>query len=166
MSAAALATPVTSSADLSGGPAAPCGHIDRCLRILRADYATAPIEAGFDWVERLADTGSGTYFVVVFRSVRREAADAELLTEFDDRAHAEAQLSGGLHFYFKGEPDVRRACLSLCLWDSPEQARAALQLPRHQAAVRLAHDMYETFRLERYELMWDRSTGRADFRMV
>ena len=163
MSAAA---PAARSTDESTAAPGPYGAVDRCLRTLRADYATAPIDAGFDWVERLADTPSGAYFLVVFRSVRRVGADSEMLTEFDDRAYAEAQLSGGLHFYFKGETDLRRACLSLCLWDSPDQAHAALRLPRHQAAVRLAHDMYETFRLERYQVTWDHSIGLADFRML
>ena len=79
---------------------------------------------------------------------------AELLTEFDDRAHAEARRAGGLLLYFKGEPDPNRACLSLCLWQTREQARAAIHLPRHRAAVGLASTMYESFHLERYAVEW------------
>ena len=149
-----------------GFHAAPHGRIERPLVPLRPDYATAPIEDGFDWAGCLEDTPTGSYYLVVFRSVRRVVADAELLTEFDDLAHAEARLSGGLHFYFKGEPDPARACLSLCLWDSPEQARAALGLPRHQAAARLAREMYEMFRLERHQVTWDLPMRRAEFRML
>ena len=163
MSATALAARPISQ---PGFHAAPHGRIKRSLRALRPDYATAPIEAGLDWADCLADTPTGEYYLVVFRSIRRVGADHEMLTEFDDLAHAEARLSGGLHFYFKGEPDRSRACLSLCLWDSPGHARAALGLPRHQAAARLARDMYETFRLERYEASWDKSSLRIDLRML
>ena len=90
----------------------------------------------------------------MFRSVRRQGADGELLTEFDDRAHAEARRAGGLLFYFKGEPDANRACLSLCLWETRDAARAAIHLPRHRAAVGLASTMYESFHLERYVVTW------------
>ena len=44
----------------------------------------------------------------------------------------------------QGRAGPDRACLSLCLWDSQEQARAALSLPRHQAAARIGREVYET----------------------
>ena len=158
MSASTLAQRAISE---SGFHAAPHGTIDRPLRPVRADYATAPIDLAFDWPDCLADAPARSFYLVVFRSVRIPGADAEMLTEFDDLAHAEARLSGGLHFYFKGEPDADRACLSLCLWDSQEQARAALGLPRHQAAARLSRDMYESFRLDRLQLAWDPAVGAS-----
>ena len=139
MSATALAARPISE---PGFHAAPHGRIERPLRSRacglrdRAHRGTASTGSAA-W-----DDALGSFYLVVFRSVRRVGADAEMLTEFDDLAHAEARLSGGLHFYFKGEPGPDRACLSLCLWDSPEQARAALGLPRHQAAARLAREMY------------------------
>ena len=163
MSDTALAARPISEA---GFHAAPHGRIARPLRTARTDHATAPIDAAFDWPDCLADTPTGSYYLVVFRSTRRVGADHEMLTEFDDLAHAEARLSGGLHFYFKGEPDPGRACLSLCLWDSPGQARAALGLPGHQAAARLARDMYDSFRLERYQVSWDQASLRIDLRML
>ena len=132
------------------------------LRPRRPDYARAPISEGFDWGSCLADVGPGTWYLVVFRSVRRAGADAEMLTEFDDLAHREAQAVGGLHFYFKGEPDSQRACLSLCLWQDQLSARGALQLPRHQAAARIAAQMYESFGLERYSLT-KHADGRLEF---
>ena len=131
------------------------------LRPKRADYARAPISDGFDWQSCLADAGPGSWYLVVFRSIRLPGADAEILTEFDDLAHLEARAAGGLHFYFKGEPDSRRACLSLCLWQDQLSARGALRLPRHQAAVRIAAQMYESFALERYVLTKD-VAGRID----
>ena len=68
----------------SGFHAAPHGTIDRPLRSIRADYATAPIDRAFDWADCLADTPVRTFYLVVFRSVRVPGADAEMLTEFDD----------------------------------------------------------------------------------
>lgn len=161
MSATALAARPISE---PGFHAAPHGRIERPLRSVRSDYALAPIDAGFDWAGCLDTTPSGSFYLVVFRSVRRAGLDTETLTEFDDLAHAEARLSGGLHFYFKGVPGPSRACLSLCLWDTQEQARAALGLPRHQAAARIARDVYETFRLERYQVTWDEPARRVEFR--
>ena len=124
------------------------------LRVRSASYATLPVTDGFDWEDCLAGVEPGSFYLVVFRSVRRADADGELLTEFDDRAHAEARRAGGLLLYFKGEPDPNRACLSLCLWQTREQARAAIHLPRHRAAVGLASTMYESFHLERYAVDW------------
>jgi hypothetical protein len=161
MSAAALDVRAISD---PGFHAAPHGRIRRAIRTRRPDYATATVETSFDWTGCLAGTPTGTFYLVVFRSVRRVGADAEMLTEFDDLAHAEARLSGGLHFYFKGEPGDDRACLSMCLWDSPEQARAALRLPRHQAAARLAREMYDSFGLERYQVTWDAVATTVEFR--
>ncbi len=128
------------------------------LHPTRRDYATAPVRDGFDWARCLAGAPGGPWFLVVFRSVRRMGADADILTEFDDRAHLEARHSGGLRLYFKGEPTADRECLSLCLWDSAEQAHQALRLPGHQAAVRIAHGMYERFALERHVVVWDAAT--------
>lgn len=126
----------------------------RSLRVRSAAYATVPIEEGFDWPDYVAGLEPGSYYLVVFRSIRRPDADGELLTEFDDRAHAEARRAGGLILYFKGEPDADGACLSLCLWRSREEARAAIHLPRHRAAVGLATTMYASFHLERYVVTW------------
>lgn len=149
-----------------GFHAAPGSPIRGQLSVRRMDHATAPIGDGFDWTAYLADAGAGPWYLVVFRSIRRAGADAELLTEFDDLAHIEARLSGGLHCYFKGTPDERGACLSLCLWDSREQALAALRLPRHHDAARLAGVMYASFRLERYQVSRDPVRGTVRFRTV
>jgi hypothetical protein len=116
-------------------------------------YATLPILEGFTWGDCVREIPHGHWYLVVFRSIRRADADAALLTEFDDHAHAEALVSGGLLHYFKGELGPRHECLSFCVWTSREQARLALHLPRHQAAARLAAQMYETYTLERYQLI-------------
>lgn len=135
------------------------------LAPIAPDYATLPILEGFNWTDCFRDVEAGYWYLVVFRSVRRECADSDLLTEFDDHAYDEALGSGGLLHYFKGELSPRRECLSFCIWASREQARAALHLPRHAAAARLAATMYESYRLERYLLSKHAGerTPRADY---
>jgi hypothetical protein len=133
-----------------------CGRPRVPARAIRV-VCDAPVADGFDWEDCLAGVEPGSFYLVVFRSIRRADADGDLLTEFDDRAHAEARRAGGLLLYFKGEPDADRACLSLCLWETREQARAAIHQPRHQAAVGLASTMYEYFHLERYAIEWSGS---------
>jgi len=123
------------------------------LAPITAHYATLPILQGFNWTECLSAVEEGQWYLVVFRSVRRATADTALLTEFDDHAYAEALEAGGLVYYFRGQLSPRRACLSFCLWDTPEQARAALRLPRHHNAVRAVPEMYESYLLERYTLI-------------
>ncbi len=122
------------------------------LTPIAADYATLPVLDGFNWADCFRTVEAGCWYLVVFRSVRREGADTDLLTEFDDHAYDEALGSGGLLHYFKGSLGPRRECLSFCVWESREQARAALRLPRHIAAARLAATMYESYGLERYML--------------
>ena len=115
-------------------------------------YQRLPILDGFDWATYFAGCDDGEWYCVVFRSVRRPDASAELLTEFDNRAHAEALASGGLLLYFRGEMDAEGGCLSLCLWTDHDAARTALALPQHHAATQLARSMYEWFHLERYRI--------------
>jgi hypothetical protein len=85
--------------------------------------------------------------------VRRAAADLALLTEHDDQAYAAALEAGGLLRYFKGEVNGRRECLSFCLWESREQALAASGCATHRRAAQLSAEMYESYELERYDLV-------------
>ncbi len=124
----------------------------RPLRPIDVKYATVPVQQGFNWGECLADFESGVWHLVVFRSVRSETAEDSVLAEFDERAYQEARGSSGFRFYFRGEVDEERRCLSLCVWDTPEQARAALHQPDHRDAVAHTREWYEEFSLERYRL--------------
>jgi len=126
-------------------------------------YAVLPIRDGFNWSERLREVVEGQWYLVVFRSVRRGTADVDVLTEFDDHAHTEALDAGGLMYYFRGELGGDRECLSFCLWETQEQAKVALRLPRHQAAVRVAREMYESYLLERYILTKRRESAEIEF---
>ncbi|MCD6054051.1 MAG: protein PB2B2 [Rubrobacteraceae bacterium] len=100
---------------------------EACQRLCPIDpaYANLPIEQGFNWFSCLGDARFEGLYLVVFRSVRRAAADLALLEEHDDQAYAAALEAGGLLRYFKGEVNGRRECLSFCLWERREQALSA-----------------------------------------
>ncbi len=134
--------------DLQPGLHTACGRISP----LDPDYATRPIEDGFNWSSALAGCRFDRLYLVVFRSVRRPAADLDLLREHDDSAYAEALESGGLLRYFKGQANERRECLSFCLWETREQARTAAGAASHRAAAGISVEMYESYVLDRYWL--------------
>jgi hypothetical protein len=120
-------------------------------------YATLPIDQAFDWSAVGRQLGVGEWYLVVFRSVRRPGADERRLTEFDDRAHAEAASSPGYVHYFKGPSAADGSCLSFCIWSSRADARAAAGRPDHAEAVTLLDEMYQDYRLELIRLR-----GHAD----
>jgi hypothetical protein len=78
------------------------------LAPLTPEYARLPILEGFNWVECLTDVDAGRWYLVAFRSVRREAADPLRLKAFDDLAYAEAQQRSGLLLYFRGCLNAQR----------------------------------------------------------
>lgn len=116
------------------------------------DYALQPLLDGFTWSESLAALDSFQWYVVVFRSVRSDAADNAVLTWYDDRAHEEAETSPGFLHYFKGCLNERRECLSFCVWESQSSALEAARRSHHREAVTLVDTMYSSYRLERYHL--------------
>jgi hypothetical protein len=126
---------------------------EACLQISpsHSDYATLPIEHGFDWF-RITGCAFDQLYLVVFRSVRRSDADLILLREHDDRAYEEALESGGLLKYFKGHANGRGECLSFCLWETREQARQAADAASHRSAAGVSAQMYLSYVLERYWL--------------
>jgi hypothetical protein len=115
------------------------------------DYATLPIEEGFDW-SSLSCCLFDRLYLVVFRSVWQPEADLDLLREHDDRAFEEALGFGGLLRYFKGHANERGECLSFCLWETREQARKAADAASHRSAAAVSAQMYLSFLLERYWL--------------
>ena len=126
------------------------------LAPISEDYATRPVVEAFDWSGVARQLGTGEWYLVAFRSIRRAEADEARLTAFDDRAHHEAQSSPGFVHYFKGPAAADRSCLSFCLWTSRAEARAAAGRPDHVEAVSVIGEMYE-----RYTLEFLRVTGRA-----
>lgn len=119
-------------------------------------YAWLPVAEAFDWSRVGRKLGTGEWYLVAFRSIRRAGADEIRLAEFDDRAHREAQSSPGFVHYFKGPAAADGSCLSFCLWTSRADARAASGRPAHVDAVSVIGEMYESYTLE-----FLRVTGRA-----
>jgi hypothetical protein len=111
-------------------------------------YATLPVADAFTWSTAGIDEATGEWYLVAFRSIRREGADEDRLRAYDDRAHAEAASSPGFVFYFKGPAAPDRSCLSFCLWTSRAEARDAAGRPAHREAVTVLHEMYESYTLE------------------
>jgi hypothetical protein len=126
------------------------------LKPVSEAYATLPVAEAFDWNDVARQLGKGEWYMVVFRSIRRIAADEIRLAEFDDRAHHEAASAPGFVHYFKGPAASDRSCLSFCMWTSRAEARAASGRPAHIEAVSVLGEMYE-----RYTLEFLRVTGRA-----
>ena len=124
----------------------------RSLSPIHPDYVSLSIQEAFNWSSCLADHPFDRLYLVVFRSVRRATADLDLLREHDDLAYADALEAGGLLYYFKGEINERRECLSFCLWESRQQAQRAAGGTSHTAAARITAQIYESYGLERYEL--------------
>src|SRR5215213_3248857 len=133
----------------------PAGLYEACRRIspINPNYANLPVEEGFDWSSRLGEAHFDQLYLVVFRSVRRAAADLRLLREHDDRAYKDAIEAGGLLRYFKGEMNERRECLSFCLWESRERAVTASGGASHRSAAQASAEMYDSYVLERYDLI-------------
>lgn len=122
-------------------------------------YARLPVADAFDWRAAGEELGSGEWYMVAFRSVRRPDADERMLTEFDERAHDEASRSEGYIHYFKGPLADDGTCLSFCIWTSRAAARAAAGKPLHAEAASLVAEMYERYTLEFLRLR--RSAGGA-----
>jgi hypothetical protein len=111
-------------------------------------YASLPIADAFNWQEASRDLGDGEWYLVAFRSIRRDGADEARLAAFDELAHQEAATAPGFLHYFKGPSAADGSCLSFCLWDSRADARAAAGQPDHVRAVSLIDEMYESYVLE------------------
>ncbi|HEX6506092.1 MAG TPA: hypothetical protein VF221_00520 [Chloroflexota bacterium] len=123
------------------------------LRPRSSAYATAPILDGFTWEECAPNVPAGEWYMVVFRSVRRDLGENLTLEMYDYGAYIEAQRrASGLIFYFRGVPNERRECLSFCIWSSREEAARAARLPLHTLAMRMIDETYESYSLERYIL--------------
>jgi hypothetical protein len=118
------------------------------LRPAADAYALLPIADAFDWDAHAAPHLAGEWYLVVFRSIRREVIDEIRLTNLDDAAHEEAASAPGFIHYFKGPLAADLSCMSFCMWNSRADARAAAGLPAHRAAVIATGEAYESYALE------------------
>jgi hypothetical protein len=143
-----IAEPPATAADTHAATREALARLKPCT----PDYALLPLVESFTWSESLGGLDSFQWYVVVFRSVRSDAADTAVLTWYDDRAHEEAESAPGFLHYFKGCLNERRECLSFCVWESQGAAVDAARRSRHRAAVGLVDTMYTSYRLERYYL--------------
>jgi hypothetical protein len=80
------------------------GLYEACQRLspIHPDYATLPIQEGFNWSSSLGDARFERLYLVVFRSVLRATANLELLQEHDRRAHAEAPSKRAVFCFTSG----------------------------------------------------------------
>lgn len=123
------------------------------LAPVTAKYATVPIMEGFNWQECSSRLDPGEWYLIVFRSIRREAIDDLTLEMHDYGAYIEAQRRAiGLVFYFRGTPNADRECLSFCIWAGRQEAARAARLPLHREAMMMVEEKYEWYALERYLL--------------
>jgi heme-degrading monooxygenase HmoA len=123
------------------------------LTPIHDDYATLPIAQGFTWESCFQPNHVGELYLVVFRSILKPTYDVNALNQADERALVEASSAPGFVHYFCGTPTATGLCLSLCLWNSREQARAAAKLPAHQMAVALVRESYQFYRVETYRVI-------------
>ena len=103
---------------------------------------------GVQLADGATELGEGSWYLVAFRSIRRPDADEERLAAYDEFAHQEAATPPGFVHYLKGPAADDGSCLSFCLWQSRDQARAAAGRPAHVRAVGLLDEMYAQYRLE------------------
>ncbi|KDQ10058.1 hypothetical protein BOTBODRAFT_178432 [Botryobasidium botryosum FD-172 SS1] len=117
-------------------------------------YAAVPYAEGFNWSElELPEDEEREWYVVAFRSKRRDGSDGTPLYEADRLAHEEAVQNGGLIMYWYGVPDPTTGLnLATCIWQSRKHALAANSRPHHIRAMRLAAASFSEYSLERHVL--------------
>ncbi|CAD6568522.1 MAG: hypothetical protein CYPHOPRED_002686 [Cyphobasidiales sp. Tagirdzhanova-0007] len=124
-------------------------------------YATLPYTEAFNWDEiQLPLESEREWYIVAFRSVRRQDADTTLLYQADREAHEEAVAAGGLLLYWYGAVNTARHNLATCIWQSRQYAIAANHNPKHALAAKLASATYEVYALERYILRKSKGVTR------
>ena len=136
------------------------------------DYALLPVQEGWNWPKLLTITEElngwepGCDFknktLIAYRSVRSQEADAELLDEVDWTAFQDAMLRAednlSFHLYVRGYN------LSMCFWNSYEDAIKASESEAHKAAMRMTMASYDEVILERHRV--SRVNGVIDMQLV
>lgn len=124
-------------------------------------FASKPVGEAFNW----SDCGDevGEWCLIAFRSVLHETADEARLWELDERAFEEAAALPGFVHYFRGLPNERGECLSFCLWESWDQARAAAGGPAHVSAMQLVRDTFKSYQLEFLTVRKSSPSGSFEF---
>ncbi|KAF7970710.1 hypothetical protein HWV62_8865 [Athelia sp. TMB] len=117
-------------------------------------YADVPYDEGFNWRDlELPEEDEREWYIVAFRSKRRDGSDGGPLYEADKLAHEEAVHNGGLIMYWYGIPNSETGMnLATCVWQSRRHAIAANSRPHHINAMKLAAASFEVYNLERHVL--------------
>lgn len=118
--------------------------------VIHDHYMLLPIEKGFDWQGCFIDVEAGEWYVVVFRSKHRYAADEDFLNWLDRKATEAAQKTPGFLYYFTGTPLLTGECLSFCLWQNRQAAIAGAAHPEHRVAIEQGINSFEYYELERH----------------
>ncbi|MFZ4816126.1 MAG: hypothetical protein ACOYL5_16440 [Phototrophicaceae bacterium] len=132
---------------------APSQHLLAALPTpLTPCYMIEAVETSFNWDDIFANTDSGQWYLVAFRSKHSANADEERLEWLDAQARHAASESDGFLFYFMGVPLATGECLSFCLWNSKAEAAAASAKPGHRMAVQEGLIYFEYYTLEQYNV--------------
>jgi len=124
------------------------------FRPLSDAYADVPYAVGFNWDElELPANEEREWYIVAFRSKRKDGSDGGPLYKADKLAHEEAVRNGGLIMYWYGIPNTQTGMnLATCIWQSRKHAITANSRPHHVRAMKLAAASFEVYTLERYTL--------------
>jgi hypothetical protein len=124
-------------------------------------YLDLPYDHAFNWsivLSKLSPNFPATeFYIVVFRSrIAGSAVSPELLFELytqDEKAHREANESGGLLKYWFGIPDFDGRNLATCVWTNMDWAMKASKLPEHVKGRALVwRGVYEHWLVQQYTL--------------
>ncbi|KLU83778.1 hypothetical protein MAPG_02829 [Magnaporthiopsis poae ATCC 64411] len=134
------------------------------MRNTRRDYSTAPYIESFNWTEVLDSLKSlaqteghewkeTSFYIVAFRSQIPPSTVYAELGALDERAHAEANASGGFLKYWFGEPNAEGRNLATCVWRSKEDARLGNVGPAHRKAANATRRLYTSWGIDRHRLI-------------
>ena len=82
-------------------------------------YRTSSLSESMNWSSihaLLPPLATKSWYVVVFRSIRKKDVNRKDLYDADHAAHMEAKESGGILGYWYGDVDKENRCLAMCIW--------------------------------------------------
>jgi hypothetical protein len=128
----------------------------------RPDYADFDVDvrSSLDWHGILQELGVpvGKYVALfAFRSEKRADADTDMLAQLDEKALIAAEEANGFIHYQPIEG------LSYCLWETPEDAAAAIMTPAHREAAAYVNKAYERWHLCQYLVARTATQGEVEF---
>ena len=112
-----------------------------------------------DVITSLPDDFEGTFYCIAFYSRVKEALVndtklASLLHYHDEKAHQEANQSGGLLKYWFGSyiDSPTRDNMATCIWNTYEEARRSGRGSEHAIAMKVSAQSYEMWNVRRFIL--------------